>query len=200
LISFEFFSMMFNEEITEEELSNLELRTFEGDVVVVDDLESMNEVCLLLKSQQFLGFDTETKPSFKKGENNYVSLLQLSTAERAFLFRLNKIGLPACLLDIMEDENIKKIGVAIKDDISSLQKHALFTPDGFVDLQNIVKDFGIKSKSLKKLAGLILGFNISKRQRLSNWEKDALTEAQIKYAATDAWVCHLIYHKLYIEN
>jgi ribonuclease D len=160
----------------------------------------MKVVCDLLKNEKFLGFDTETKPSFKKGENNYVSLLQLSSADRAFLFRLNKIGLPPCLLDIMEDENIKKIGVAIKDDISALQKHALFTPNGFVDLQNIVKDFGIKSKSLKKLAGLILGFNISKRQRLSNWEKDALTEAQIKYAATDAWVCHLIYHKLFIQN
>jgi ribonuclease D len=191
---------MFNEEISEEELSKLELITFEGSVVLVEDNELMKVVCHLLKNEKFLGFDTETKPSFKKGENNYVSLLQLSSADRAFLFRLNKIGLPPCLLDIMEDENIKKIGVAIKDDISALQKHALFTPNGFVDLQNIVKDFGIKSKSLKKLAGLIIGFNISKRQRLSNWEKDALTEAQIKYAATDAWVCHLIYHKLFIQN
>lgn len=191
---------MFKEEINEEELALLPVKYFEGNVVVVEELSALPEICRFLNQQEFIGFDTETKPSFKKGENNFVSLLQLSTAEVAFLFRLNKIGLPMCVQDILNNPEIKKIGVAIKDDISALQKHAIFQADGFVDLQNVVKDFGISSKSLKKLAGLILGFNISKRQRLSNWEKDSLSDAQIKYAATDAWVCHLIYEKLFVQN
>jgi ribonuclease D len=140
-----------------------------------------------------LGFDTETKPTFKKGVSNEVSLLQLCTSEKAFLVRLNKIGLPVQIMNILSDPAVIKAGVAIHDDIAGLQRLGKFDPDGFIDLQDYVKDFGIIDNGLKKLSANILGFQISKRQQTSNWEQDELTRAQIEYAATDAWVCHQIY-------
>ena len=131
--------------------------------------------------------------AFKKGVFNEVSLLQLSTSRQAFLVRLNKVGLPEKIIQVLSDPSIIKAGVAIRDDISGLQRLGNFTPDGFIDLQDYVKDFGIKDNGLKKLSANILGFQISKRQQTSNWESGQLTTAQIEYAATDAWVCHQIY-------
>ena len=112
------------------------------------------------------------------------------------LFRINKIGLPAELLKILSDPNIIKAGVAVQEDLRILRKVAEFQPAGFVDLQNIAKEFGIESKSLKKLSAIVLGFRISKRQQVTNWNAQVLSEAQKIYAATDAWVCYEIYKKL----
>ncbi|MCK5537634.1 MAG: 3'-5' exonuclease domain-containing protein 2 [Bacteroidales bacterium] len=187
---------MYKEDITKEELAELENKAFEGTVFVVDTIEQVEEACLVLNNSPVLGFDTETRPSFKKGKQNHVALLQLSNQQKAYIFRLHKLGLPDCLAELLASEKQKKIGVAIRDDIKALQKLKPFTSDGFVELQTYTSDLGIKSNSLKKLAALILGFSVSKRQRLSNWESDPLTEAQIRYAATDAWVCHEIYSKL----
>jgi ribonuclease D len=147
-----------------------------------------------------LGFDTETRPTFKKGRKNSVSLIQLSSGDLAFLFRINRIGIPDELADLLSDPSVIKAGVAVHDDIKFLKGVRKFTPDGFIDLQNFVKDFGIQSSGLKKLAAIILGFRISKRQQVTNWEAEQLTEAQQIYAATDAWVCHQIYKKLINGN
>jgi ribonuclease D len=187
---------MFKEDITKEELAELESKAFEGNVTIIETLDEVEKVCMQLANCSVLGFDTETRPSFKKGKQNNVALLQLSTDDHAYLFRLNKIGLPPCLLYILSSSNHKKIGVAIKDDIKTLQRVQPFAPNGFVELQTLTKDYGIKSNSLKKLAAVVLGFSISKRQQLSNWENDPLSEAQIKYAATDAWACFEIYKRL----
>jgi ribonuclease D len=149
-----------------------------------------------LKGIPVLGFDTETKPAFKKGVVNEVCLLQLGDSENIFLFRLNLIGFPKELVKLLADKNIIKTGVALRDDIATLKRLKLFEPGGFVDLQEYVKSFGIEDNGLKKLAANILGFQISKRQQTSNWEADQLTEAQIEYAATDAWVCYEIYYAL----
>ncbi|MBN1116671.1 MAG: 3'-5' exonuclease domain-containing protein 2 [Bacteroidales bacterium] len=182
--------------ITKEEISSLPVNSFSGDLHFIDSFEKFLAVIHELKNESAFGFDTETRPAFKKGKQYDVSLLQLSVREKAYLFRLNKIGLPNELAEILASKDIKKIGVAIHDDILSLRKLNNFEPEGFIDLQQYVKSFGIEDNGLKKLAANILGFKISKRQQTSNWEADVLTPAQIEYAATDAWVCYEIFKKL----
>ncbi len=184
---------IFKESITKEELTDLPLRWFEGNIMVVDKPEQVSYVADFLEKHPVIGFDTETRPSFKKGKINRVALLQLSTAEQAFLFRLNKIGLPAAIRRLLSDPNILKPGVAIRDDIKSLRDLENFTPRGFIELQDHAKELGIQNFSLKKLAAITCGFRISKSQQLSNWEARALSDAQRVYAATDAWVALKIY-------
>jgi ribonuclease D len=187
---------MYKENITVEELAKSELSWFKGEIVLVDNLETFYEVFPRLLESELLGFDTETRPIFKKGRKNAVSLIQLSTGELACLFRINKIGIPDELVNLLSDPSVIKAGVAVHDDIRFLKGVKKFTPGGFVDLQAFVKDFGIQSSGLKKLAAIVLGFRISKRQQVTDWEAEQLTEAQLIYAATDAWVCHQIYKKL----
>jgi ribonuclease D len=190
----------YQENITSEELAVCELSWFKGETIVVDNLSLFHEVFPRLLGAELLGFDTETKPIFKKGGRNSVSLIQLSTGDLACLFRINKIGIPDELVRLLSDSSVIKAGVAVHDDIRFLKSVRKFSPEGFVDLQTYVKDYGIQSSGLKKLAAIILGFRISKRQQVTDWEAEQLTEAQQIYAATDAWVCHQIYSKLIAEN
>ena len=187
---------MYKENITVEELADHELSWFKGEIVLIDNFKTFYEVFPRLQGSDLLGFDTETRPTFKKGKKNAVSLIQLSTGNLACLFRINKIGIPDDLVDLLSDPSVKKAGVAVHDDIRFLSGVRKFKPDGFIDLQTFVKDFGIQSSGLKKLVAIILGFRISKRQQVTDWEAEQLTEAQQIYAATDAWVCHQIYKKL----
>jgi ribonuclease D len=187
---------MYKENITVEELAEHELSWFRGEIVLVDNLKTFYEVVPRLYGSDLLGFDTETRPTFKKGRKNAVSLIQLSTGDLACLFRINKIGIPDELTDLLSDPSVIKAGVAVHDDIRFLKGVRKFTPDGFIELQTFVKNFGIQSSGLKKLAAIILGFRISKRQQVTDWEAEQLSEAQQIYAATDAWVCHQIYEKL----
>jgi ribonuclease D len=187
---------MFAKSITAEEIKILPLKSFEGEIIVVDKQELISEAVSYLRHQRLLGFDTETKPSFKKGRSNQVALLQLSTRDKAFLFRLNRIPLYDGLLEVLSDENILKVGAAIKDDIRTLEKCKQFKPGGFIELQDYVKDFEIENKALSKLSAIVLDFRISKSQQLSNWENEILTLAQQRYAATDAWVSYEIFEKL----
>ncbi len=186
----------FKPSVTKEEVSILPVGVFSGVIYYIDTIEKLTEVETVILREKVFGFDTETKPAFKKGVSNKVSLLQLATSSNVFLFRLNKIGLPNVLRKILSDPRVCKIGVAIHDDIASLRKISPFEPAGFIDLQPYVKEFGIMDNSLRKLAANILGFKISKRQQTSNWEAETLTNAQIEYAATDAWVCYEIHQKL----
>jgi ribonuclease D len=184
---------MFKESITKEELTDLPLQWFEGKIVVVDKPEQVKGIARLLASYPVIGFDTETRPAFKKGKTNKVALLQLSTPDQAFLFRVNKIGLPKEIRKILANPEIIKPGVAIRDDIKGLKEINHFEPDGFIELQDFAKELGIQNFSLKKLAAITCNFRISKSQQLSNWEADSLTDAQQVYAATDAWVSLKIY-------
>ncbi len=186
----------FRENITIEEIKELDLKWFEGEIFLIDSIEKFYSVLPRLKKSKLLGFDTETKPSFRKGRNNKVSLIQLADDKVACLFRINKIGIPKELSDILSDPGIIKCGVAIHDDIKLLSGIRKFNPSGFIDLQPFVKNYGIDSSGLKKLAAIVLGFRISKRQQVTDWEADTLSEAQLIYAATDAWVCFQIYNKL----
>ncbi|MEN8118007.1 MAG: 3'-5' exonuclease [Bacteroidota bacterium] len=178
---------MFKESITKEELTDLPLKWFEGEIILVDSKKKLKLAVEELLNQPVIGFDTETKPSFKKGVVNKVALLQLSTRKRAFLFRLNQIGLPKEIASILSDANVVKPGVAIRDDIKGLQSLRNFKPEGFIELQDHAKDLGIQNFSLKKLCAIACGFRISKGQQLTNWEANVLTEPQQIYAATDAW-------------
>lgn len=183
----------FKPSISKEEINELPVNSFSGEIFYIDTFDKFERVLPRIQEETVLGFDTETRPSFKKGKVNEVSLLQLSSASIAYIFRLNKIGLPEELCEILASEKVNKVGVAIHDDILSLQKLNSFEPNGFVELQHYVKNFGIADNGLKKLTANILGFKISKRQQTSNWESEVLSEAQIIYAATDAWVCYEIF-------
>ena len=186
----------YNPNITAEEIAAHELSWFKGEIVLVEDMKSFNLVLPRLRGKDLLGFDTETRPTFRKGKKNKVSLIQLSTDNLAVLFRINRIGLPDELISLLAEPSVIKAGVAIHDDLRFLKGVKKFYPEGFVDLQAFVKDFGIESSGLKKLTAILLGFRISKRQQVTDWEAEQLSEAQMIYAATDAWVCHQIYRKL----
>ncbi len=184
--------------ISNDELAEFPLASFEGVIHVIEQPEDLDKALKYLNNQSIIGFDTETRPAFKKGQVFPVSLLQLATSDQAFLFRINKIGLPPGVVKILASSKILKIGAAIRDDIKILQRVVPFKPMGFIELQDLVKDYGIESFSLKKLSAIVLGFRISKSQRLTNWDAEELTEQQLIYGATDAWVACDIYKQLLI--
>lgn len=188
------------ESITAEELEKYELSWFKGEIAVVEDMKSFNFVFPRLLGSEVLGFDTETRPSFRRGRKNKVSLIQLANDELACLIRINKIGIPPELIKLLASQNVIKAGVAVHDDIRFLKRVKGFNPSGFVDLQKFVRNYGIEVSGLKKLSAIVLGFKISKRQQVTDWEAEQLTDAQKVYAATDAWVCHQIYKKLVNGN
>ncbi len=191
---------MFKESITKEELVDLPLKWFEGEIVVVDNEKTLRDAVRVLAEQPIIGFDTETKPAFKKGVFNKVALLQLSIKKQVFLIRVNKIGLSDEICAILSNPEIVKPGVAIRDDIKGLQIWKRFKPAGFVELQDSAQELGIQNFSLKKLTAIACGFRISKGQQLTNWEANELTEKQQIYAATDAWTSMKIYNNFQNNN
>lgn len=188
--------MMFREEISVEEVAGLELIQFEGPISLVSSKESFDRVLEELKKQPVLGFDTETRPSFKKGVVYPTSLIQLASPDRAWLLRVSRMGYPKGLLDLLSDEKVIKVGSGLNDDIRRMKADFAFEPKGFLDLQTYVEAFRIGEKGLKKMSAIVLGKRISKSQQVSNWDADHLTEPQLRYAATDAWICLEIYNKL----
>lgn len=187
---------MFVATISKEDLRLLPACQFPGTIHVINTAEKLTDACKHLMKESILGFDTETRPSFTKGQVHKVALLQLSTDSDAYLFQLNKTGLPYRLTEILASKNILKIGAAIHDDIRHLKKLQSFKDAGFIDLQSFVKKFGIENSGLSKIAGIVLRCRISKSQQLSNWENEILTEGQLLYAATDAWAALKIYSEL----
>lgn len=175
--------------ISKELLNELPAEKFEGEIKVIDTESDIAPAVEVLRSCGTIGFDTETRPSFKKGTTHIVSLLQLSTPEVCYLFRLNKTGLTQSLISLLEDESITKIGLSTHDDFHNLQKLSALNPGGFIELQSFVKGFHIADNSLTKIYAIFFDKRISKGQRLSNWEADTLTPAQQAYAALDAYAC-----------
>lgn len=168
---------------------------FEGRIIIIlSEAEAEKAVDYLL-GHDILGFDTETRPVFRRGRQNKVALLQVSTHDTCFLFRLNRIGLCPAIVRLLEATNVTKIGLSWHDDVMSLHRRGDFESRGFIDLQNHMKELGIKDMSLAKLYANIFGQRISKREQLSNWEADVLSEKQQRYAATDAWACIKIYEE-----
>lgn len=193
---------MFKESITPQEIEKLEYASFPGKIYVIDSVGAeFNRAIAYLRSQKVIGFDTETRPTFTPSQPRYgVALLQLSGPDKAFLFRVNCMGMHRRLCNLLASDKIIKVGAAIHDDIKGLQRLKEYVPAGFVDLQKIVCEWGIRDKSVKKMAAIIMGIRISKSQQLSNWEAERLTDAQALYAATDAWVCREMYLRLMREE
>lgn len=181
--------------ISKAEISQLPPVLFEGRVIVIHSLSDVEKAVNYLKGFPILGFDTETRPSFSRGKVYDVSLMQVSTDDTCFLFRLNYIGMPDSLISLLQNRQLK-VGLSLKDDIHSLHRKYSFDPQGFLDLQTYVKGMGIEAQSLQKIYALLFGQKISKSQRLTNWEADVLTDRQKAYAATDAWACIRIYKYL----
>lgn len=177
-------------------ISSLPVAQFEGRIVVILTAGETEKAVRYLMTQPILGFDTETRPSFRKGHQHRVSLLQVSTLDICFLFRLNHTGLTPALIRLLEDKTIIKIGLSWHDDINSLQKLGKFNIGNFIDIQDHARDLGIEDLSLQKLYANLFGQKISKRQQLSNWEIDILSDKQKLYAATDAWACIMIYKEI----
>jgi ribonuclease D len=149
-----------------------------------------------LQSRSVIGIDSETRPSFTKGQSHKVALLQISSEECCFLFRLNMTGLTRPLVDLLENPDVIKVGLSLKDDFMMLHKRAPFNQQNCIELQDYVRQFGIQDKSLQKIYAILFKEKISKSQRLSNWEADVLSDGQKQYAATDAWACLNIYNLL----
>ncbi len=192
---------MFLPSIGKDEINILPVARFEGAINLIKSADQVNSVFEEIQNSTVLGFDTETRPSFKKGRKNKVALLQLATDENAWLFRLDIVGLPTKILRILENPDIVKVGVAIRDDLIKIKEIQKFTPEGFIELADFVKKFDIQDNGLRKLAANILKIKISKSQQLSNWQAQEYSPSQIQYAATDAWACYEIYQQLRVyEN
>jgi len=188
--------MMYQNEISKEEVSALELIQYEGSITVIDSLEAFEQAIEQIALEPVLGFDTETRPSFKKGKVYPTSLVQIASLEQAWIIRVNRIGYPGALLELLSDDTPLKIGLGLQDDLRRLRADFQFEPRGFLDLQHYVAAFRIEEKGLKKISGIVLNRRISKSQQVSNWDAEKLSEAQLRYAATDAWICLMIYNSL----
>ena len=186
----------FTDKISNEDAASLPAIEFGGEIRIIDQERDIAEACKILAAEPMIGFDTETRPSFRPGVTFRVSLLQLSTPRVCYLFRLNKIPLAKPIIQLLENKQVMKIGADVAGDLRSLHQIRHFRDAGFIDLQSIAPQWGIGEKSLRKLSAIVLGQRVSKAQRLSNWEATTLTDKQQLYATTDAWVCIRIYETL----
>jgi ribonuclease D len=186
--------------IKKEEINELPIEEFSGKIVEILTETACDAAIKKLSKSKIVGFDTETRPSFSKGFLNTISLIQLSTHNTCYLFRLNYIDFPPSLMHYLSDPQHFKVGLSLRDDFHNINRWFRFKPQGFLDLQDIIKNHGIDELSLQKIYAILFQKKISKGQRLSNWEAETLSEAQQKYAAIDAWACIKIYEKLCPEK
>ncbi|HXK76023.1 MAG TPA: 3'-5' exonuclease [Bacteroidaceae bacterium] len=186
--------------ISKEAIKTMPVASYEGTIKVIDTPELLAEAMEELDGHSILGIDSETRPSFKKGEMHKVSLLQIATSSCCYLFRLNKIGLAIELVDLLESKEVIKVGLSLTDDFLMLRRRRKsFKANGYIDLQQMIKDYGIEDLSLQKVYANLFGKRLSKGQRLSNWEQEVLSPAQQQYAALDAVACLEIYNALVKE-
>ncbi|MGW8124143.1 3'-5' exonuclease [Roseivirga echinicomitans] len=195
--------MSFTKSITKEELMELPLSGYKGKVVIASTKESIQKAMDEINQFAVVGFDTEARPTFKKGQIRYISLIQIGTPEKVYLLRIMHTGLLPCIVDFMENPEITKVGIGLDDDFNLLNNLQPFNHQGFLDLNKKFVEIGAEKIGARNLAGMIMGIRISKSAQTSNWEVEQLTEKQIRYAATDAWICLEIFQKLdhwgYIE-
>lgn len=188
--------MIVKRTITKEDISDMPKATFEGKIITICTEKDAERAVEFLSQYPAVGIDSETRPSFVKGQMHKVSLLQIATEGHCFLFRLNLMGFHKALVNFLENPAIVKVGLSLKDDFMALHRRAPFKQQSCIELQEFVKPFGIQDKSLQKIYAILFGHKISKSQRLSNWEAETLSPSQQQYAATDAWTCLKIYNLL----
>ncbi len=169
------------------------MRSFAGPVELIDNATAAAKAVAACLQDAVLGFDTETRAAFRKGETYAPALVQLATAGRVYLFRVQYPGVLSACLPVFEEKSVSKAGIALADDIKALQKMQPFREAGFVELQTVSSGCGLRNNGLRGLAALLLGFRVSKGAQTTNWEKPELSERQLRYAATDAWVCRELY-------
>lgn len=188
--------------ISKEEISTMPIEEFKGHIVVIDSPEKVSGAVNALSAYPYVGFDTETRPNFKKSQHHKISLIQLSADNVCYLFRLNRLGgIPEPLEAFLKNKHVTKIGLSLPDDFHAIKERIKdLRPAGFIDLQKIMPSYGIEDASLQKIYAILFGKKISKRARLTNWDADILTHAQQKYAALDAWACLRIYQFLKSEE
>lgn len=182
--------------ITKDGLNDLPLFRFDGPIEIISSDDQVAAAVKALRRESLLGFDTETRPSFRKGQNYPPALLQLAGSSTVYLFQLLRLRRPGPVLEVLSNPSISKVGVAIRDDIRKLREHHAFAPGGFVELSDSTQKAGVVNTGLRSLAGILLGIRISKGAQVSNWSRKELSTSQIRYAATDAWVSRLIHEKL----
>lgn len=187
---------LFQEYVTPEEVNSLPLSYFEGKIVLINQADRVKEAVDEINKYQVIGFDTETRPAFVKGQFYNISLIQLAIPNKVYLFRINNCGFDQALIDLLSNDQILKIGVGLRDDIIGLQKLQNFEAAGFNEIHKYVDELGVRNTGLRKLAAILLEVRISKGQQTSNWENPILNENQLRYAATDAWVCLEMYNLL----
>ena len=184
-------------DMPKEDINALPIRAYTGQVHVVDNPKQLHDAVKRLRRDRVLGFDTETRPAFQRGQSYLPALMQMASAEAVWLFHLRRVEYPNELWALLADETILKVGVSLAYDVKQLQLLDAFEPRGFLDLTEISAPLGYKSAGLRNLAANLLGFRISKGPKTSNWEREPLSEAQVTYAATDAWVGRELYLKLH---
>jgi ribonuclease D len=188
--------MSFQKSITKEDLMELPLSEYQGKVVIAVSEESIREALEEINHFDVVGFDTEARPTFKKGQIRQISLIQIATDEKVYLLRIMHTGMMKCIIDFMENPKIIKVGIGLDDDFNLLNKLRKFNKQGFLDLNKRFKEIGAENIGARNLAGMMLGIRISKSAQTSNWEAEQYSEKQISYAATDAWICLEIYREL----
>lgn len=188
--------MMFPISITKDEIMELPLSSYPGKVVIAYTDDQIASAMAEINQCRAVGFDTEARPTFKKGQIRNVSLIQVDTGKKVFLLRVKESGLSDELIDFLENEDLIKIGIGLEDDYNLLKRLRDFQPGGFLDLNPFMKELGAESIGARNLSAMILEIRISKSAQTSNWENEVLTQKQIRYAATDAWICLEIYNKL----
>ncbi|MDR3142578.1 MAG: 3'-5' exonuclease domain-containing protein 2 [Tannerellaceae bacterium] len=192
--------IQYTQSITKEQIAILPVEEYKGRVIIIETKKDAGHAVEYLSKYEKTGFDTETRPSFTKGQRFKIALMQIATENVCFLFRLNKIGIPKTLEGFLSNDTILKIGLSLRDDFGAIKKRTDIEPHNFLDLQSYVGQFGIEDASLQKIYAILFGRKISKGQRLSNWEADRLSDSQQRYAALDAWACLKIYNKLKQDN
>ncbi len=183
--------------ISKKEISVLPLKHYTGSIHLIDSDAKMRAAARSLGREKVLGFDTETRPAFKKGESYPPSLIQLAAADGVYIFQIRRINSHKALAGILADRNVLKAGIGVSEDIKKLNDILPFEPSGFIGLAGLAARAGIKNAGIRGLAALLFGFRISKQTQCSRWDAPALTRAQIVYAATDAWICREIYFALF---
>ncbi len=188
--------MMFPLAITKDEVMERPLKSFEGKVIIASDQKSIDQAIKEISEHEIVGFDTEAKPTFKKGQQRNISLIQVAIPNKVFLLRTMRDGMTDSIRELLESNKILKVGIGLLDDYNLLNRLRPFEKDGFEDLNDTLEDLGAQNIGARNLAAMILDIRISKSAQTSNWESETLTEKQIRYAATDAWICLEIYNKL----
>ncbi len=182
--------------IAKEEILQLPLQAYAGPIHLIDRQADVEAAAVVLERESLLGFDTETKPVFVRGQSHPTALVQLAGESAVYIFQLNRLKDITPLLRVLSSPDIRKVGVALADDLKKLREYAPFEPAGFVEIGTLANSLGIQQTGLRPLAGLLLGIRISKREQRSNWAREKLTPSQITYAATDAAISRELFRRL----